>query len=100
MIGAKTRQLIALLEDLTAVLRKLDQDHWADWMSESVRSLQRGDFWGITHLLGAYGGMGSFNDILVDLVGVLPSDDVMRTRRLRSEVSALAQELAREAEFK
>ena len=100
MIGPKTSKLIALLDELAVVLRKLDHANWADWMMESARSLQAGSFSGITHLLGAYGGMGSFNDILPGLVGEQPDNDVKRARELRVEVSALAHEIAREAEFK
>ena len=45
-------------------LRSLNHAYWADWVTESVRRLRSSDFSGITHLLNAYGGMGSINDLL------------------------------------
>ena len=98
MIGPKTSRLVALLDELGVVLRELDQSHWADWVAESARRLRQSDFSGISHLLSAYGGMGSFNDILPELVGEQPDPRIKRARRLRSEAWGLADEIRREAE--
>jgi len=97
MIGPKTSRLVTLLDELAGLLRELDEAHWADWMTESARRLRHGDFSGIGHLLGAYGGMGSFNDVLPELVGEGPDQRVRRARQLRSEVWELAEEIRREA---
>ena len=98
MIGPKTSKLVLLLEELDGVLRELDQAHWADWLSESARRLRQGDFSGIAHLLGAYGGIGSFSDVVPQLVGEQPDPRVARARQLRSEVWDLAQAIRREGE--
>ena len=98
MIGPKTSRLVALLDEMGVVLRQLDQAHWAAWVSESARRLRQSDFSGITHLLGAYGGMGSFNDILPELVGEKPDQRVKRARQLRSEAWDLAEEIRHEAD--
>ena len=98
MIGPKTSRLVALLDELGVVLRELDQDHWADWVCESARRLSQSDFSGIKHLQGAYGGMGSFNDVLPELVGEQPDQRVKRARQLRSEAWNLAEEIRHEAE--
>lgn len=34
-------------------------------MHKSKSRVEASDFSGITHLLGAYGGMGSFNDLII-----------------------------------
>jgi hypothetical protein len=87
-MGPKTRQLVEVLDELVAALTDLGQPHWRDWMSESVRRLRADDFKGITHLLQAYGGGGSFNDFSFD--GSNP-----RARRAE-ELAKLAYTLSRE----
>jgi hypothetical protein len=47
------------------LLESDDEVHWKKWMSESKRRLQNSDFSGIEHLLSAYGGMGSFSDLVI-----------------------------------
>ena len=76
----------------------LGHAHWADWMIESSRRLQQRDSSGVTHLLGAYGRMGSFCDILPELFGEQPDNDVNRARKLRSEAWDLAHQVIRGAE--
>ncbi len=98
-MGAKTNELVALLDELAVILRELDQAHWADSMSESARRLRQSDFSGVQHLLSAYGGMGSFNDILPELVGEQPDHRVERARQLRSEAWDLGDEIRRESEI-
>ncbi len=97
MIGPKTSRLVALLDEFGVVLRELDQAHWAGWVTESARRCRQGDFSGISHLLSAYGGMGSLNDILPELVGEQPDERVKRARQLRSEAWVLAEEIRHEA---
>ena len=97
--GPKTSRLVTLLDELAVILRELDQAHWADSMSESARRLRQNDFSGIHHLLSAYGGMGSFNDILPELVGELPDHRVERARQLRSQAWDLGDEIRRESEI-
>ncbi len=98
MVGPKTTRLIDVLDELVPVLRELELGHWADWMNESARRLRQGDFSGVGHLLSAYGGMGSFNDILPDLVGGQADDRIERARRLRADVWTLAEEIRHEIE--
>jgi hypothetical protein len=64
-MGPKTVELIQVLQ---AVERLLDEQHetrWRNWISMSRRRLINSDFAGIEKLLSAYGGMGSFNDLVV-----------------------------------
>lgn len=68
-MGPKTKELVDTLEDLIQLLETLEFDggnHWKEWMEDCKRRLCNSDFRGITHLLGAYGGMGSFNDFEMD----------------------------------
>jgi hypothetical protein len=51
------------LEVLAKILQEENYDHWANWMQEDIK------FWetnkSVEHHLHAYGGMGSFNDVVI-----------------------------------
>lgn len=91
-MGPKTQQLVMVLDELVAALTDLGEPHWRSWLSESAARLRDADSAGITHLLAAYGGMGSFNDLLFD-----GSDKrARRAEELRSRAWTLATEIHRE----
>ncbi len=53
---------------LRALIELLDADgetHWRNWLSDSLAALEEKDPRGALHLRDAYGGMGSFNDLIV-----------------------------------
>uniref|UniRef100_A0A973ZZ61 DUF6966 domain-containing protein n=1 Tax=Bradyrhizobium septentrionale TaxID=1404411 RepID=A0A973ZZ61_9BRAD len=79
-------ELIAVLDRLAALLRE-DKwgSHWADWMEKSRREIADSDFHGIERLLSAYGGMGSFND----LVSLSSSNEIDRLRTQARELAIL-----------
>jgi hypothetical protein len=56
-------RLVADLETLRDWLQVHDGPHWAEWLESSRRQILADDGNGLTHLLRAYGGMGSFNDV-------------------------------------
>lgn len=65
MMGPKTAQLIAVLEEIIRLLDSDGEKRWKKWMA-SVRSrLVNSDYSGVEHLLDAYGGIGSFNDLVI-----------------------------------
>jgi hypothetical protein len=88
-------------EDIEALARELDdgasllQKHalaqWADWLRKDSAFIRKGDFYGIEHLLAAFGGMGSISDLVLPD----PQDDA-RFRSLRSSIYAQAEALRRE----
>jgi hypothetical protein len=63
MIGPKTQELISFLDVTAQRLRTYGEDYWAEWLEDDAQLLRSEDFRGIEHLLSAYGGMGSFNDV-------------------------------------
>jgi hypothetical protein len=73
-------------------------------MDESRRRLESNDCSGIDHLLGAYGGMGSFNDLLLTpdnghTVSAADSGNVNDSLdALRSEMYSLARDIRRDDE--
>lgn len=64
-MGTKTEDLIQILDELILLLRSDKETHWSDWMSRVKARLSASDFSGIELLLNAYGGMGSFNDLII-----------------------------------
>jgi hypothetical protein len=61
-LGPQTTHLLKLLRELDALLESRGEDHWRAWFAESARRLEASDRSGLRHLLGAYGGMGSFTE--------------------------------------
>jgi hypothetical protein len=51
------------LEVLTQILQEENYDHWAKWMQEDLKLWEINK--SVEHHLHAYGGMGSFNDVVI-----------------------------------
>ena len=65
VVGPRTLELIDVLDELVAVLDSDGDTHWSRWMKRAQARLKQSDHSGITYLLDAYGGMGSFNDLIL-----------------------------------
>lgn len=55
--------LVAMLTEASSLFSKHEMVHWASWLEQDAQRIERSDFYGIEHLLSAYGGMGSINDV-------------------------------------
>ena len=64
-MGPKTRELIAVLEELAAVLKRDGNIPWSSLIHRAKSRLENDDYSGIGSLLSAYGGMGSINDLVL-----------------------------------
>lgn len=64
-MGPKTTELIDVLEQLAHLLESDGDAHWSRWMRKVKTLLESSDYSGITYLRSAYGGMGSFNDLII-----------------------------------
>jgi HAD superfamily hydrolase (TIGR01509 family) len=72
-----------LLENLASVcdiLRRIESDLWLEWMELDALRIDSGDPLGLTHLLSAFGGMGSFNDLVIDPRNGHPVSEVEANR--------------------
>jgi hypothetical protein len=58
-------RLLRTLSQLADLLGIHDERRWATWISTDRVRIENGQRYGLEHLLGAYGGMGSFNDVLL-----------------------------------
>jgi len=63
-MGTKTQELIQVLNDIEAVLQK-DESKWQESISRANNRIKNSDYSGIELLLSYYGGMGSFNDLII-----------------------------------
>src|ERR1700692_4794798 len=61
----RIQQLLKLLDDISAQLSGYGETHWSGWIAGDASRLRRGDLYGITHFLSAFGGMGSLNDLII-----------------------------------
>jgi len=64
-MGPKTEELIGVLDQLVMLLESDGDTHWSAWMRKSRARLMDSDDSGIEYLRRAYGGMGSFNDLVL-----------------------------------
>ncbi|GFM86828.1 hypothetical protein PSCICO_22270 [Pseudomonas cichorii] len=64
-MSTKTEELISVLDELIALLESDGEEHWSQWMRDARARLADSDLSGITKLRSAYGGMGSFNDLML-----------------------------------
>lgn len=95
-------RLATLLEEAEVLLRKHGISHWADWLGKDARLIRGLDFYGVEHLLSAFGGMGSLNDLGLAQPSennpsiLVASSDDPRFHALLSEIHARATRLRRE----
>jgi hypothetical protein len=59
-------RLLATLDDAAALLVEHGEQGWAAWLEGDRRRIAQGDLAGLDHLLAAFGGMGSLNDLVFD----------------------------------
>jgi hypothetical protein len=58
-------QLIANLDETATLLRDHGETHWLRWVTACRSELATCDAAAFDHVLGAFGGMGSLNDLLI-----------------------------------
>jgi hypothetical protein len=58
-------ELKSSLDRTIALLREHGERHWLSWAERCRHELDAYDTAAFDHILGAYGGMGSFNDLLI-----------------------------------
>ena len=94
-------KLEALLDEAISILRGHGVSHWADWLIKDVNLIRNDDFYGVEHLLTAFGGMGSLNDLGLaepskdDPTVLVTSTDDARFQAVLSSIYSLAKDLTR-----
>ena len=62
---SKTKKLINVLNLLIPILEKEENYYWTKWMKRARRLILKSDFTGVENIIGAYRGVGSFNDLVI-----------------------------------
>ena len=63
-ISETEEALVAVLDEIVALLEGYEEHHWAHLMQESRQAVARGGR-GFQSVFSRYGGMGSFNDLII-----------------------------------
>ena len=63
MQGSTTDPLLMALQEVVELLKAHNERRWAFRLEGDLERLREGDTGALEHLLSAYGGMGSFNDL-------------------------------------
>jgi hypothetical protein len=58
-------ELMKRLSETITFLRKYKENSWADWLQQDHDWIAQRNFRGVQHLLNAFGGIGSFSDLLI-----------------------------------
>lgn len=67
--------------------------HWAGEITTCMHALENSDAWGLHRFLGSFGGMGSFDDLVLQRDGVVPGPENVRLNALREAAWQLASRL-------
>lgn len=59
------KTLADLLDCTESMLLKCGEGKWAEWLGKDSALIKKLDLYGVEHLLSAFGGMGSINDIVI-----------------------------------
>ena len=57
------RGLVRDLHQVTDLLWRQGEDRWAAWLHTDRDLIRQGDIFGLDHLLSAFAGLGSINDV-------------------------------------
>ena len=104
-LDSGVQELRSTLVDLIELLRRVGEDHWADWLRADGERIANADASGLRHLLAAFGGMGSLSDLEIGPLnghqtdGLDLSEANGELKALRSAAYTLARELARELDL-
>ncbi len=101
MIDAEVQGLAESLEYASDFLSKYGVPNWASWLAKDARLVRNGDYYGVEHLLSAFGGMGSLNDLVLHPTNghLIPEADVGQVNEelqaMLGDISGRARKLAR-----
>src|SRR4029453_1367889 len=102
-MGPQTRILCDRLHDAIQLLDRVQEHHWSKWFSTALTRIQNGDLSGVHQILASYGGMGSFNDLVIHSANGHHVTDTEysfvneRLEKLRSELYDLAKMVRKNA---
>lgn len=58
-------ELSKTIQEAADLLLSVGEQHWGNWLAKDAALIRRSDFRGVEHVLSAFGGMGSINDLII-----------------------------------
>ncbi len=53
------------IQEAADLLLSVGELHWGNWLAKNAALISASDFRGVEHVLTAFGGMGSINDLVI-----------------------------------
>lgn len=102
-MDSEVQALAQSLEIASDFLLKHGVPGWASWLANDAKLLRSGEYYGVEHILSAFGGMGSLNDLVLCPANghqildaeVDRANDELQT--MLGDISGRARKLARKA---
>ena len=91
MASDRVPELLSALKQAIALLQASGETRWADWLEKDCGLIEAEDFYGIEHLLQAFGGMGSFTDLALQ-----PASKNAELKWVRERIYEIANGMRRE----
>jgi hypothetical protein len=90
----RVNQLVEHLNKASEILNTHGFDFWASWLRGDILQVQKFEVSGLEHLLSAFGGMGSINDVRIETASPSESGELNLLLRFHlSEIFNLASSL-------
>jgi hypothetical protein len=92
-------ELANRIDAAATLLYSFGEQHWGSWLAKDAATIRNLDLRGVEHFLGAFGGMGSINDLVIcQLNGHKIAEEQEdaannKLRSLLSEAATLARKL-------
>lgn len=103
-MNTEVTKLAELIKEASDLLIVHGEKQWGSWLLADAQRVRSLDFYGVEHMLSAFGGMGSINDLVLHPMNghkVDVNEVSIVNRRLNSlleRIYALAVKLKREEE--
>lgn len=88
--------LLDAMRELEQFLKQQDEGFWSAYVARAAALVSRSDAYGLERILGAYGGMGSLNDLVLHRSGESLTTENDQLDALRAKVWNLAHRLRHE----
>ena len=71
-------RLLADLDEAIGLLQSGGETHWSTWLARGRAEVARGEAHGLDLLVSGFGGMGSFNDLVLTQPNAGANADLLR----------------------
>jgi hypothetical protein len=103
-VESDAQRLVEYLDETIQLLQTYEIGDWAQWLERDRSRISARDYYGLVHLLSAFGGMGSFSDVWIcaanghKIAEEQERQVNTRLQELRGEIYRLATRLKRIAD--